>query len=628
MTDVISAAKLREEMREDQDHHVDQRAYLRARLLDVLIADWDRHADQWRWAAFEPGDLDPTLTGDDATQGKVYRPIARDRDFSFYGIGGALQPALQFFDRRLQGFSDDYGSIQGQTQNGFFQDRRFLDELSHDDWRAVAQQVQTELTDDVIERSVRALPDTIYAQVGEFWTSGLKARRDGLVEAAGNYYELLAGVVDVIGSDERELFEAVRQRDRSLDVTVRSYKGGEPGRVLYRRTFQPSETNEVRLFGFAGRDVFRVTGDGPGSILIRVVGGAGGDEIEAPAGTVNVYDTPDGLEISDDSRVSDRRSRAVDVNRYDPTEQVLASRLFFPSVGYTPTDGALLGLSATFNVPGFRLRPFAATHVVSANYATATGGLAGAYSGRMREAVGKFDLDVDVEATTARYARNFYGLGNASPEVDGDLARVDLARVAARAGLGTRIGEGLKLTLRPQHPLRRRLTRLTDRRRPDHALARERVQRPDPRRRLRPAGGLHRRPPDQPAPGPAAGRRGLRVRRRHRRRRAPTARSAARPWPTCRSGWCPRSRSRCGPAPSTSSATSRSSTPPCSAGRARCAATAASASPAAPPPWARPRPGPSCSTSTPTCSRSTSACSASSKAAASGPTRRRAWTPQ
>ena len=449
-TDVVSASKMREEVREDQDQRVDQRAYLRARLFDLLIADWDRHADQWRWGAFEPGELDPTLQGDEATRGKVYLPIARDRDFSFYGIGGAFQPVLQTFDERLQPLDDDYGNIKGAVGNGFLQDRRFLNELSLDEWRAVARDMQAALTDAAIERSVRALPDTIYAQVGDYWTTSLRGRRDKLVEAAESLYDLTATVVDVIGSDERERFEAVRQPDGALDVTVRSLKGGEPGRVLYRRRVRPDETTEVRLYGFAGRDEFRVTGDGPRRIKVRVIGGAGDDVLDAPGGEVVAYDTPDGLVIADDSRdVTDRRAYTASVNRYDPTEQVLGSRLAVPVLGFRPTDGVILGGTVIWNVPGFRLRPFAATHTVSAGYTTATGGLFGSYAGRMREAVGPYDLDVDVAASTPRYARNFYGLGNGSPNTEAALSRVDLARVAARAGVGIPIGESFQFTVGP-----------------------------------------------------------------------------------------------------------------------------------------------------------------------------------
>ena len=450
MDDVISSSKLREEIREDQDHYVDQRAYLRARLFDMVLADWDRHADQWRWAAFEPGDLDPTLTGDDATKGKVYRPIARDRDFAFYGIGGLFQPALQVFDRRLQPIDEDFGSIRGVTTNGFYQDRRFLNELTLADWREIAQDLQAALTDAAIDRSIAALPDPIEAQLSDYWTRALTGRRDRLVEAAEAYYELNAGTVDVIGSDERELFEGVRQPDGSLAVTVRSYKGGEPGRVLYQRTLRPDETEEVRMYGFSGRDVFRITGDGPRSISVRIIGGGGADEVVAPAGDVAIYDTPDGLEITQRGpSVEDRRTDEAGVNRYDPTEHVLGNSFTLPTVGYRPTDGALVGATRIWNVPGFRLRPYAATHTVAANYATATGGFAGSYTGRMREALGTYDLDVDLYGSTPRYARNFYGLGNGTADAAGPLVEGNLARLSARAGLGVSLGEAFHLVVGP-----------------------------------------------------------------------------------------------------------------------------------------------------------------------------------
>ncbi|MEM0961535.1 MAG: BamA/TamA family outer membrane protein, partial [Bacteroidota bacterium] len=451
MTDIVSAADLREEMREDQDHRVDQRAFLRARLLDMFIADWDRHSDQWRWAAFEPGDLDPSLEGDEATRGKVYVPVARDRDFSFYGLGGLLQPLLQAFDNRLQAISETYGSVEGLTHNGFIQDRRFLNELTLADWRATAEDVQARLTDDVIEQAVRALPEPIYTQLADYWIGALKGRRDRLVEAAEAYYGFQSPTVDVIGSDEEELVEADRQRDGSLAVTIHSFKDGERGALLYQRTFQPDETDEVRIYGFAGDDTFRITGDGPRSISVRVIGGAGDDQLAAPGGNVAVYDTRDGLELTEDGpRVEDRRSFAPDVNRYDPTEVVLSQVRTVPLFGIQATDGALIGLGRQWLVPGFRLKPFAATHTLRANVATATGGVAASYRGVMREAIGRSTLTVEASGSTPRYARNFYGLGNGSPEIEDDAARVNLARLQARAGLGVPLGQGLELTIGPE----------------------------------------------------------------------------------------------------------------------------------------------------------------------------------
>jgi hypothetical protein len=46
---VVGSPKLFEELQQDNDHFVDERAYARARLFDMLIGDWDRHDDQFRW---------------------------------------------------------------------------------------------------------------------------------------------------------------------------------------------------------------------------------------------------------------------------------------------------------------------------------------------------------------------------------------------------------------------------------------------------------------------------------------------------------------------------------------------------------------------------------------------------
>ena len=451
VADVVSGGKLLEKLREDQDHRVDQRLFLRARMVDMMIADWDRHEGQWRWAAYEPGDLDRSLRGDAATRGKVYVPVANDHDFAFYGIGG-LAPGLlrAFADERLQPFGEGFGSIRGLTANGFEQDRRFFNTLTRDDMEAIARELQADLTDTAIDQSVRQLPPEIYTRVGVEWTRGLRARRDKLVELADELYELHRGTVDVVGSDERERFTATREPDGLLSVVVRSAKDGHEDDVLYQRTFLPSETHEVRLYGFGGRDVFEIVGTGPETIAVRVIGGGGRDAAEAPAGDVAVYDTEDGLEIGGRGRqVEDHRTNDAGVNRYDSYDNVLGRRSAFPLVSYNPTDGVILGAQVTQTVPGFRLNPIAATHTVGVTVAPSSGGLAGFYRGRMDEAFGTVDLDVDALATTSRFVRNFYGLGNATDELDDDLERVDLARIQLDAGLGNDVGQGVRFVAGP-----------------------------------------------------------------------------------------------------------------------------------------------------------------------------------
>jgi hypothetical protein len=51
---------------------------LKARLLDIVIGDFDRNMDQWKWATTDTG------------QGKLYFPIPRDRDEAFFNSDGWL----------------------------------------------------------------------------------------------------------------------------------------------------------------------------------------------------------------------------------------------------------------------------------------------------------------------------------------------------------------------------------------------------------------------------------------------------------------------------------------------------------------------------------------------------------
>jgi hypothetical protein len=60
-----------EKIHEDNDNKVDQAAFLRARLFDMIIGDWGRHEDQWRWAEMEKGNK------------TVFEPIPRDRDQAY-----------------------------------------------------------------------------------------------------------------------------------------------------------------------------------------------------------------------------------------------------------------------------------------------------------------------------------------------------------------------------------------------------------------------------------------------------------------------------------------------------------------------------------------------------------------
>src|SRR5690606_21058813 len=50
--DIQSTSGLFERLRRDEKYSLDEESYVRARVFDMLIGDWDRHDDQWRWAEY------------------------------------------------------------------------------------------------------------------------------------------------------------------------------------------------------------------------------------------------------------------------------------------------------------------------------------------------------------------------------------------------------------------------------------------------------------------------------------------------------------------------------------------------------------------------------------------------
>ena len=75
---VISPTRLFERLDRGPDDRVDARAFLVARLMDILMGDRDRHRDQFRWARFN------------GASDSLWQPISRDHDEAFTKIDGPI----------------------------------------------------------------------------------------------------------------------------------------------------------------------------------------------------------------------------------------------------------------------------------------------------------------------------------------------------------------------------------------------------------------------------------------------------------------------------------------------------------------------------------------------------------
>ncbi len=410
--DIVNTAEVLKEIRKDGDHYVDQEFALRSRLFDILIGDWDRHDDQWRWASFR-----------DEDDYKYYRPIPRDRDQVFFWSDGWLLKLAShnWGVAKFQGFHDEIRDVDGLSFNGRYFDRSFINEPNRETWIQIAQDLQNRITDEVIEKSIRDLPKETFEINGENIIRKLKNRRDDLAKYAEEYYLFLSKNVDVFGSDKNEQFIVERIDNEHTKVTVYllKNKSGDIKRKTYERIFLTSETEEIRLYGFKGEDVFDISGKVKKGIKIRIIGGKDDDIINDVSKVTGhfkktrVYDTKTGTEINSEGEVknltSDRNPLINDYNRkmfkYD-----MVVPLIYPS--YNPDDGVYIGAGAMITKHGFRKNPFKMKHKIMADIAPKSQSYDFSYQGTFSQVVGRWDLVINANAFTPSYADYFYGYGN------------------------------------------------------------------------------------------------------------------------------------------------------------------------------------------------------------------------
>jgi hypothetical protein len=378
-SEVIDGAELIARVERSPDDRVDAMALLKARLIDVLVGDWDRHRDQWSWARF--GDGTP----------HIWQPVPRDRDYAFVRYDGlALRMARQRIPKLIK-FGRKYPDVVGLTWNGRELDRRFLTIVPWEDWLATVGDLQSVLTDEVIADAVATLPPAYRRLAGDELCRALRERRDDLPDIARRFFLMLNAQADVFATGSDDLVEVRPAGDRGLEV-VATRKGATAGAMPYlSRRFTADETREIRLYLDEGDDLVRAVGDRRAPIGVRIIGGVGSDTLRVDGGgALHFYDDDAGTvaEASDRSAVLvDRRPFELppkrDPGEIPPRDWGVHERddLVFSS---GPDLGILIGMGHTWTRYGFRHLPFAARHRLSAGYATEAGSFRAEYSGQFR----------------------------------------------------------------------------------------------------------------------------------------------------------------------------------------------------------------------------------------------------
>ncbi|GGZ49199.1 metallophosphatase [Mesonia mobilis] len=414
--DILSTADMLLEQRESKDIQIDEAVFIRARIMDMLLGDWDRHNDQWRWAEFEQGE-----------DKKVYKAIPRDRDQAFSKYDGLAVSLLKFGApdfRPMQSFGPDIKSVKWLNRDGYVLDKAFINGATWEEWKEQAEYIQNNLTDSKIDAAFSALPKDVQDESIEQIKKDLKARRSNIVDIAKRYYTYQKKFETVIGTEDDDEFLITRKPNGITQIQMTN----EDGEIVFDNEYNKDETKEIWLYGLDGEDQFKIEGDGDHYIRINVLGGENND----------VYD----FQNTRKTKVYDYKSKkntlenvgkkwlvdSYDVNTYDPNKKKFSQNVLLPSIAFDPDAGFQIGLRDSYTTQGLTNNPFSSKHTFDARYYSATNGFSFDYSGEFAHIFYNWNFGIDARFTTPNYAINFFGYGN-DTTYDDDAVTMDYNRV-------------------------------------------------------------------------------------------------------------------------------------------------------------------------------------------------------
>ncbi len=427
--ELVSTDEMLEYLRDDEKYGVDTEMFIRARLFDMVLGDWDRHVDQWRWAKFKDKQNDKI----------IYRPIPRDRDQAysimgdglFMGLATRIIPAL----RLMEGFKDEIRSVKGfnSSPKTYVLDMALFSQTTEQQWLNQADYIREHLSETVIDSAFGAFPKEVNDQTVMGIKRKLLSRAQNLEQTAKSYFGILNKYAVVSGTDKDDWFE-IDYLNKS-EVLVKGYRtiNGKKEKKFFEKRFNAAVTKEIWVYGLDDVDRFEVHGGSKSAIKVRLIGGQNNDIYEIGEGAKTlVYDYKSKKNtFKDISRARVRRTDDYALNTYRPLELRNSNNQLIPTLGFNPDDGFKIGVNNVYTHNGFIQDPFTQQHTVNAAFYFATSGFEVGYVGEFANVIGNANVALATKFTSPNFAVNFFGFGNETENLD-DFLDLDYNRVKLR----------------------------------------------------------------------------------------------------------------------------------------------------------------------------------------------------
>jgi hypothetical protein len=399
-----NSIKLGNELLDDNDNTVDGHEFLRARLLDLLIGDWDRHEDQWRWTKEKQDKKD------------IYTAVPRDRDQVFYTNQGVLpgiasQPWLA---PNLQGFSGKIYDIRYSLFKTTFMNRFMPMHYNYAEWMKIVNDFVAAETDEVLEAGLKRLPESSYKLRHDVLFKQLKERRGNIPAAMAYYYKFVNQIVDIHATNKNELVNIKDIPGNGLNVTINKInKSGDVKDTLMNINYSADITKELRFYIGGGNDKV-VLNNATSPIKLRFIDSTGAKNynIIKSNSSVKLYDRGKKLTLTGDTSAVSKHISADSANMAYVKVNLLNTIMPLANLSINPDEGILFGAGFKYiHQKGFRKLPYNDVQTVFLSHSFTTKAFKFNYTGDWIQVVGKANLLMQLQVNAPGNS-NFFGRGN------------------------------------------------------------------------------------------------------------------------------------------------------------------------------------------------------------------------
>ena len=408
--EVESTQDLFKELREDEQHQLDERTYIRARIFDMLIGDWDRHEDQWRWAQSQVDYKDGLTT---------YSAVPRDRDQVFAKFDGNFLTRMQQVMSGLRQFGNygpDIPFIEQFSESAINLDRAIIMRSDKTVWLEEVAYIKEHITAEVISKALSEMPIEIQDNIWKGIQDDLLSRKDHLDDIVHRYYDHFLKFQVLKGTDKDDHFDITNLANGDVHVKGYRIKDGEKGTLLFDRTFTATNTHDIWIYGLDDKDVFNVQGAHKSPINIVLSGGLDNDTYTIEGGkNVTLYDQKTSKNTIVNKGKATRHIDDIYENHiYDTERRPDGSGSFALEANYNPDNGLSPRLKFSKSTIGFEGNPFTTKFEIDARYIALTQAADVALAWHKAHLFHDWNFKVFGRATTANFTENFFGLGNSS----------------------------------------------------------------------------------------------------------------------------------------------------------------------------------------------------------------------